>query len=303
MFFGGWGDAKTLVSIENGVSRMAGADAVTVQWETPRRRSGVEVIDGRFLSPRVDLVLPDESLTAHVRWWKGGGERLLVVMAGSGEQGYFVREQVWAPLSRAGVDVMLLENPYYGVRRPKSQSGTVLETVLDQVKMTAASVAEASGLLQWGKASGYRSVALAGYSMGGYMASVTAAVTPLDVGLVALASGVSARQTFTETLYARCIDFDALGHDRVRLGALVDRGSVRHLPMPARTDAAILVGCTRDGFVPNDDTQALADLWPRAELRWVKAGHVSVILSARRALRQAALDSFARLETGTATSS
>lgn len=296
MFQGGWGDPEVLARVEGGGASMAGVDRpVDIEWVRAHTVGSVTVRDGTFVSPRPDVELPPAAALAHVRWFSAEHPRLLVVLAGSSEQGYGLREQVWRPLLRQGIDVLLLENPYYGARRPQNQRGATLHTVVDQVKMSAATVAESSGLLWWARGRGYQKLCIAGYSMGGYMACVTAAVTPFDVGIVAMAAGASARHTFTETLFAQSIAFKALGEDRARLAAVIDKGSVRHLPTPPRTDAAVLVGCQLDGFVPKADVEALAAAWPKASLRWVPAGHISALVWQRAALRQAAVDAFARL--------
>jgi predicted alpha/beta hydrolase family esterase len=54
----------------------------------------------------------------------------------------------------------------------------------------------------------------------------------------------------------------------------------------------VVVGCRRDGYVRNEDTEALARHWPNSQLRWLRAGHISALLLHQAALRGAVAEAF-----------
>ena len=51
-----------------------------------------------------------------------------------------------------------------------------------------------------------------------------------------------------------------------------------------RSDAAVIVGCKRDGYVFNSETERLHRHWKGSALRWIPAGHFSALVTSRRAL-------------------
>jgi hypothetical protein len=127
--------------------------------------------------------------------------------------------------------------------------------------------------------------------MGGHMAAITAAVTPIPVGCAALATGASASMIYTRGLLSWSVDLDALdgatvgrAPARERLHQLFEVADVTRYPVPLRPDAAVIVGCKRDGYVLNCETERLHRHWRGSELRWIPAGHFSALVTSRRAL-------------------
>ena len=57
----------------------------------------------------------------------------------------------------------------------------------------------------------------------------------------------------------------------------------------------MLVAATGDGFVPPTASQAIADHWG-AEIRWIRAGHGTLLARHRDALVEAVVDSIERFE-------
>jgi pimeloyl-ACP methyl ester carboxylesterase len=127
--------------------------------------------------------------------------------------------------------------------------------------------------------------------MGGHMAAITAAVTPFEVACAALATGASASSIYTHGLLSWSVDFDALGSTtearaaaQHRLQELFQAADVTQYRPPLRTDAAVIVGCTRDGYVLRSETERLHRYWPGSTLRWIPAGHFSALATCRRVL-------------------
>ena len=134
--------------------------------------------------------LPSEARTVHLRsWTREGNRNACVILAGSHDEGYGIRERVFGSLVERGIDLYFLENPYYGVRR--IPGGISALKVSDQALMALGMVLEARALLGSLRPQ-YTNLAAAGYSMGGHMAAITAAVTPFPIACAALATGASA---------------------------------------------------------------------------------------------------------------
>jgi hypothetical protein len=87
--------------------------------------------EGTFLSPLATLcpgILPKEAESARFELllpqkWKGNSKPLYINMAGTGDHFYWRRRYLFAfPLLKTGgIGSVLLENPYYGSRKPRDQ--------------------------------------------------------------------------------------------------------------------------------------------------------------------------------------
>ncbi len=293
MFSRGWGDEAIVAEFSRRDRYLTAPRSITVEWTPERVVGGSACRDGTFRSPLLEL--PDSVKTAHVRAWsRTGNAAACVVLAASRDEGYRVRERVFGALTEHGIDLYLLENPYYGMRRNGCGPSDI--TVADHCLMALASVLEARALLQSLKP-GYPKLAVAGYSMGGHMAALTAAVSPFAVACTALATGASASAIYTRGLLSRSIDFDALGGDaaRERLRTLFDSADLTSFRLPIRPDAAVVSGCTRDGYVFASETERLHQHWKGSALRWIDAGHFSALLTQARALRACVGEAVERL--------
>ncbi len=205
------------------------------------------------------------------------------MLAASRDEGYWIRERVFGSLTARSIDLYLIENPYYGLRRDGRGPSDV--TVSDHGLMALAMVLEARALLVYLRAR-YSKLGIVGYSMGGHMAAITAAVTPLPVACAALATGASASAIYTRGLLSWSVDFNALGGEaaRERLRELFDTADLAGFRPPVGVDAAVVSGCTRDGYVLQSETERLHRHWKGSSLRWIEAGHFSALLTQRRAL-------------------
>jgi pimeloyl-ACP methyl ester carboxylesterase len=215
------------------------------------------------------------------------------MLAASRDEGFAIRERVFGPLVARGIDLYFLENPFYGLRRDARGPSDI--TVADHGLMALGMVLEARVLLEHLRPQ-YLKLAVAGYSMGGHMAAITAAVTPQPLACAALATGASASAIYTRGLLSRSVDFGTLGAEaRDRLKKLFDVADITNFRPPIRADAAIVSGCTRDGYVLPAETERLHGHWKGSSLRWIKAGHFSALLTQRRALRECVEEAFSRL--------
>jgi hypothetical protein len=287
LFSRGWGDESTLAEFSSRTRYLTAPAPANVEWVAQRKRGSDTRCDGTFASPLT--ALPDAVKTVHVRAWTRKGNRAACVMlAASRDEGYWIRERVFGSLTGRGIDLYLVENPYYGLRRDGRGPSDI--TVSDHGLMALAMVLEARGLLD-SLRDQYPKLAVAGYSMGGHMAALTAAVSSLPVACAALATGASASAIYTRGLLSWSVDFENLGTGadgcaaaRERLRKLFEVADVTGYRPPVRADASVVSGCTRDGYVLQSETERLHRHWKGCTLRWIDAGHFSALLTQRRAL-------------------
>jgi pimeloyl-ACP methyl ester carboxylesterase len=300
LFSGGWGDEEIIAAFETPPFPEVPA-AVEPTWGD-RLRRGPDVLDGVFQSPIERL--PAEVRRGRVRWFRAASPRQwgVVVLASAGDEGFWMRSRLFGPLAKEGIDVFLLENPFYGLRRPHGQRGSQIRTVAEQGIMNFATIEEARGLVRWLRSQGWSKLGFAGYSMGGFMAATATSLTHEPIAAAVMAAGASPATVFTKGFVSRAIDFAALGgaperagEARARLAGLFDKTDLARFPRARHPEAAILVACERDGFVAPEIVEALHAHWTGSELRRIDAGHVSAVFRHADALRSAVRDSLARL--------
>jgi hypothetical protein len=298
IFSQGWGDEAFLNGLSDQMSQADPAPAISLTWHSTEQRNRITQREGTFPSPLTKL--PNEARTVHLRaWLREGNQNACVVLAGSGDQGYWLRERVFGALAERGIDLFFLENPFYGLRR--IAGGLSALKVSDQAMMALGMVLEARALPGCLR-SHYTKLAVAGYSMGGHMAAITAAVTPFPVACAAMAAGASASSIYTRGLMSWYIDFDRLAGAperravvQERLHAFFDAADITNYPPAMRTAAAIILGCTRDGYVLRSETERLHRHWPGSTLRWLAAGHFSALVTSRRVLCDCVVEAIEKL--------
>lgn len=309
-FFGdGWGDEGAIEAHLDALARPAEPSPIDLAFVRTRRvRRGI-ARDGVFTSPLAHA-LPARSSEARVRLLLPDASPrpapVCILLAATGDEGLDGRSRFAAPLLARGIGALVLENPLYGTRRPAGQRGVAVRTVADLVAMGRATIEEARALASWLRTRGH-AVGLSGYSMGGQMAALSAALCPFPVAVVAGAAPHAARVVFVDGLLARATAFGVLargmrsegqGHEgvdvRARLARVLEGTSATRLPAPAPGSAAVLLGARHDGYVHRSAVEALARHWPEAELRWLDGGHVTGFLQ-HEARRRAIVDAFGRL--------
>ncbi len=238
IFSPGWGDEAVLTSLSGQVTPNDALDPLAITWNAPAQRNRVTMGNGEFPSPLAKL--PAEAGTVHLRaWTRQENRNACVILAGSHDEGYGIRERVFGSLVERGIDLYFLENPYYGVRR--IPGGISALKVSDQALMALGMVLEARALLGSLRPQ-YMNLAVAGYSMGGHMAAITAAVTPFPIACAALATGASASTIYTRGLMSWCVDFDRLAGELAlrtaaeeRLHKFFDAADITNYPVPIKS--------------------------------------------------------------------
>jgi dienelactone hydrolase len=239
----------------------------------------------------VKLLLPDDEVRG-----------VAVHLAASGDQGFSVRLRFAAPLLQHGLGALVLENAFYGARRPANQPRHAVRSISDLHLMGAATFQEGRALLRWLRDERQVPlVGITGYSMGGQLAAMVAASVPFPCAVVPMAAPCAPDSVLRDGCLRHLAQWPALaagGDDALARRVLCDhlsRFSVTRLPPPAVPAAAIVVGAAEDGIVPPRESERIARHW-RAELRWLPAGHVSAVLRHQGELRAAIADAFDRLE-------
>lgn len=296
MFSEGWGDESFLETLTESNPHSYSGGPVAIDWHPSRYRDGFRCSNGTFTSPL--SVLPAEARQVHVRSWTRDGHRgACLLLAGSRDEGFAVRERIFGPLTKRGLDLYLMENPFYGIRRTAA-GGPTLATVSDHILMVIGILWEAQALLA-NLHDQYQKLTVAGYSMGGHMAAIAAALSSFPVACAVLAAGASASVIYTRSLLSWSVDFDALSNEtpgaHERLCRLFDLADVTRFPAPMRTNAAVIVGCARDGYIPGTETERIHRHWPGSTLRWVNGGHFSSLITCRRALCDSISDAAEKL--------
>jgi len=302
-FAGGFGDPALLDQRIAAFSAFEPTADIAVAWGPETVSKHAIERDGVFESPAADR-LPPEAKRAIVRGifppHRSRG-RAVLWLAATNDEGWTMRRNVALPLAREGITSLILENPYYGVRRPIGQARADLHTVADQAAMNGATLVEARALLSM-LGRDHAKLCVAGFSMGGQMAALVGASYPADIATVAFAAGDTAVPIFLDGVLARAVHWDVLSREagsldraRAQLAEVFDAASLGRQPLPRRCDAAILVAGDRDGYVSAESVRRLHQLWPGSELRWVNAGHASAYLFCKEAWRGAVRDSFRRL--------
>lgn len=306
-FEDGWGSQALLEKLTRGPQGFAFPELTEVTLRHLKPEGRLLVQEGRFPSPAAVGSLPATCQEARFQLLlprdAGPLPPVCVFLAASGDEGFGVRRHLARELARHGVGALLLENPYYGSRRPPGQKGAAVRTVADLLLMFRATAVEATALLGWLLARGHPKVGISGYSMGGSIAAYAAALFPLPAAVIPLAAAHSSAPVFTEGVLSAVPDWEALGRTtggpeaaRQRLAELLSAAATTALPPLSNPRRAILVAARKDGFVPSASTLRLLQHWRGAELRYLPGGHVSAFITGRRAIIEAIREAFSRIE-------
>jgi len=184
-------------------------------------KDGVRVIDGHFTTPVMNYlpeICPAEIGQAHFQavlphdWSSSSSRPVVLQFAGTGDHYFWRRRNLMAlPLAKEhGVGSIILENPYYGTRKPRDQLRSSLHHVSDLFVMGACLIMESQVLLRWAEEQGWGPLCCHGISMGGHMASLAASAWPKPIALVPCLSWTSGSVTFCQGVMSRAINWTEL---------------------------------------------------------------------------------------------
>ena len=284
----GFGDRAVLERIVDSIdtftrSRPAG-DVVMRSAGPAKSVEGGERRLATFESP-APTPMPAECRTAKVQIWtptRHAGA-MCILLAATGEEGFRHREGLARRLLAEGIGSVVLENPYYGSRRPRGQRGPVLRTVTDQFAMNTATVDEARALLGWIRDAGYFP-GVTGYSQGGFMAAFAAAFVDFPVVVVPRAAGTQAAPVLTEWALSRAVHWPSLAREsgsvakaRAELAKHLSVVDLTRHPAPVAPELATVIVGRKDRIFPMHTGTALHRHWPGSELVLSDTGHVTSV--------------------------
>ncbi|XP_073843144.1 protein ABHD18 [Musca autumnalis] len=196
------------------------------------------LLEGKFLTPlelHLPGIVPKAAQDAHFQVilpnkWIGKTKPMCIHLAGTGDHFFWRRRNLIAkPLLReANIGAIILENPFYGSRKPDNQVRSNLHNVSDIFVMGGCLVLECLVLLHWCERNGFGPLGITGLSMGGHMASLAATNWPKPLVLVPCLSWSTAATVFTTGVMSQSINWDMLetqyysdGKYRERLSKMV----------------------------------------------------------------------------------
>lgn len=228
-FIKGWGSPENLkrllqfrkvVSCRESCFKLVG-EHYPLQLTKDELHGDVHIIEGSFHSPfnlYLPNLLPKESGDAHFQmilpktWEHSNYKPVCLHLAGTGDHYFWRRRHLMAKplLKEAGIGSIILENPFYGSRKPVYQLRSILNNVSDIFVMGGCLILEALVLFHWCKRQGFGPLGVSGLSMGGHMASLVATNWPFPLVLVPCLSWSTASGVFTEGVMSRAINWDML---------------------------------------------------------------------------------------------
>lgn len=227
LFIGGWGKPEDLKRIFE--FRKVIADRERCRSLVPKdypvhinkteEHIDCHIHEGFFISPLehfVPGILPPEAVKARFqfivpkRWQKN--RPVCIHLAGTGDHFFWRRRTLMARpmVKEAGMASLLLENPYYGYRKPKDQLRSSLKNVSDLFVMGGALILESTVLLHWLEREGYWPLGMTGISMGGYMASLAVTNWPKPIPLIPCLSWSTASSVFTTGVLSKAVNWTEL---------------------------------------------------------------------------------------------
>ncbi|XP_013370783.1 PREDICTED: uncharacterized protein C4orf29 homolog isoform X2 [Chinchilla lanigera] len=217
LFIRGWGrpeDLKRLFEFRKMIGNRERCQNLVssdypVYIDKIEEQSDCKILDGHFVSPMahyVPNIMPAESVIARFQFivpkeWNSKYRPVCIHLAGTGDHHYWRRRTLMARpmIKEARMASLLLENPYYGCRKPKDQVRSSLKNVSDLFVMGGALVLESAALLHWLEREGYGPLGMTGISMGGHMASLAVSNWPKPMPLIPCLSWSTASAVFTTT--------------------------------------------------------------------------------------------------------
>jgi hypothetical protein len=311
LYKGGFGDRAVLERIVDSIETFTPArpaGEVVMRYEgRPKAVRGGEVRLASFVSP-APTPMPDECRTARVQLWSPTRDDVgatCILLASTGDEGFRWREGLARRLLAEGIGSIVLENPFYGSRRPHGQRGPILRTVVDQFAMNTAMVDEARALLGWIRRGG-RTPGVTGYSQGGFMAAFAAAFVDFPVVAIPRAAGTQAAPVLTEWALRRAVHWPSLAREsggleaaRAELARHLSVVDLTRFPAPVAPDLATVMVARHDRVFPEHTGRALHRHWPGAELVVSNAGHVTSALLNDDAHVRAVVGTFRRAAVAT----
>ncbi|XP_037087853.1 protein ABHD18-like [Pollicipes pollicipes] len=178
------------------------------------------LLEGELESPFVRHcpgLLPVESERAYFQAvlpvrWNTHLRPTVLHLAGTGDHFFWKRRSLLARplLKENNIGSIILENPFYGLRKPPDQVRSCLRCVSDLFVMGGCLILESIALFHWARRHGLGPLGITGISMGGHMASLAASVWHEPLPLIPCLSWTTASAVFTSGVLSSAINWDLL---------------------------------------------------------------------------------------------
>ncbi|CAG5044131.1 unnamed protein product [Parnassius apollo] len=180
-----------------------------------------KLVEGYFLTPLeryLPGIVPEIAQKAHfqallpVHWPEPGCKPVCLHLAGTGDHFFWRRRNLMVKplLKEAAIGGIILENPFYGLRKPTDQVRSSLHNVSDIFVMGGCLILESLVLFHWCERNGLGPLGVTGLSMGGHMASLAATNWPKPMVLVPCLSWSTASAVFLQGVMSHSINWDLL---------------------------------------------------------------------------------------------
>jgi len=291
-FSEGWGDEALLEPPE--ISKVPPAP-LDVRWVTASETRDVRIAHGVFTSP-VETLPGRARLGSALRVLPPHDpHRMVVLMPAWNEHEPRVRVALAHHLAQRGIGSIVLENAYFGSRRPDTADAHPIRTVADFMVMGSSAVIEARSILA-ALGGTHVEIGVSGYSMGGNTAALVAASVPFRVATAPLAASHSPAPVFLDGVLRSGIAWDALGGEGSadRLRRVLGSVSVVNLDPRSHLSSAVIVAARSDAYIPAGATRKLAEHWPGSLLLLAPGGHATLVWLRKRLLADAIESAFDR---------
>ncbi len=298
-FSSGWGDADGLAMLGD-TSAVKGATRPEVVWSRKEEHRGYRRRQGHFTSALAPT-LPEAARVVSFDLIEParGSRRLSIQLPAWNDHGAATRMKMAQRLVDRSVASVIFDAPFLGSRRIHGQQSPPVATVADFGRMGAGTVVDALSLASLFADS--HQVGVTGYSMGGNLAAMAAALSPAPLSVAPLAASYSPEPVFCDAVLRRTVDWAALDEEGgiQRLRTALAATSVLAIDPPSRSNTAVFVAAKGDGFVPVELTRALADHWGTDDVRVLDGGHATLLWRQRDGMADAIVDAFDRFEAAT----
>jgi hypothetical protein len=297
VFRDGWGEPDDIDWYRSVAGTVPDIPDVPIRLRPARRSGGRVVRDLEFDSPIERLPERSRRVRARMVAPLPDPERVMVLFTAWNDEDYRTRNAVAELLCERGIAGVILQQPLYGQRRREPGNGPPITRVSDFGLMGRAAVVEGNIVGDWLRRRGH-TVGVGGFSMGGQLASFSAATLPFPVAAAPVSGAYSPAVPFLDGIMRATIAWEALGDGEVeeRLRSYLLEASVLRFPPPAETGASVIVAGTKDGFVPTASVLAVHRHWPGSVMEWVNAGHGTMLWRRKDRMVAAAETAFDGLE-------
>jgi len=297
-FNNGCGDVEYLEELIEIYNAIPDLKSIDIKWQESKKLLGLEMTNGTFVSS-ANKFLPSESKIAYLRKVMPINANIdtpiVIHFPGTGDEGFKRREFFLAvPLAKKGIGSIILEAPFYGLRRPHQQVGMYIREASDLFKMVHCMFEEGRSLIDYLQRQGFQKVVTTGFSMGGVLSVMTSFNHNLVKGTIPCVTPHSPHPVFLEQTLKDSINWEAMEKTLPKnfkspqeyLSRYFDLSNMESFPRFRKPEEVEIIAATHDAYVPRVSGEILAKELNAQEVTWVNGGHVSALVLYSNIVRQ-----------------